>query len=118
MKFLLDENFPKKAAELLRNHSYECLDIRGTDNEGVSDEEIFQIAQDHQAVFLTTDKDFYHSIHLLFKPHSGIVVIALKQPNSLLILNKLEWFLTHYEDNTLSNQCFLITDHKCFISRN
>lgn len=77
MKFFLDENFPLKAKEILEAKKHSIFDIRGTGKEGISDEKIFQISKKKKAVFLTTDKDFFHTIHFMHKPHYGVIVIAL-----------------------------------------
>ena len=58
MRFFLDENFPKAAAGILEGMGHEVFDLRGTDREGSEDEDIFAEAQQHGAVFLTTDRDF------------------------------------------------------------
>lgn len=115
MNILIDENFPKKSGDFLQSKGFNVIDIRGTDKEGISDIEIFKIAKKEKAVLLTTDKDFYHTIHFTNKPHNGIIVIALSQPNSRKIIEKLEWFLRIYSKNTFKNKCFLITENKCRI---
>ena len=45
MKFLVDENIPKASSLLLREFKHEVIDVRGTDEEGLSDSDIFQLAQ-------------------------------------------------------------------------
>jgi predicted nuclease of predicted toxin-antitoxin system len=62
MKFFLDENFPKAAVGMLLNAGHEVFDLRGTDREGARDAEIFAEAQGHGAIFLTTGRDFFHTI--------------------------------------------------------
>ena len=89
MKFFLDENFPKAAHPLLKNLGHEIFDLRGTSREGSADTKIFQEAQDCEAVFLTTDRDFFHTVPHLYPQHEGVVVIALRQPNRANILDKL-----------------------------
>ena len=89
MIYFLDENFPKKAISLLETHQHTAFDIRDSSKEGLEDKEIFSLAKMEKAVFLTTDKDFYHTIHLTEKPHYGIILITLRQPNSKSILDKL-----------------------------
>lgn len=95
MNFFLDENFPKKAIPLLEEQGHNVFDIRGTDREGLSDLELFPLAKKEKAVFLTTDKNFFHTIHLTEKPHYGIIVIALRQPNAEALMSKLEWVVSH-----------------------
>lgn len=81
MTFFFDENFPKAASELLERFGHEWTDPRGTDLEGVNDSVLVEEAQKNSAVILTTDRDFYHTIRHQYPSHSGLIVIALKQPN-------------------------------------
>ena len=116
MIFFLDENFPKMAHTILGNAGHTVLDIRSTDKEGLPDNELFQLAKQGRAIFLTTDKDYYHTIHLTEKPHFGIIVIALRLPNSFSILAKLDWFLeNHSHESKYNNRCFLLTDNRCTV---
>jgi predicted nuclease of predicted toxin-antitoxin system len=110
MKFFFDENFPKAAGKLLRKHGHEWIDIRGTDQEGSDDRTIFDDAQRQEAVFLTTDRDFFHTVPHLGDPHCGVVVIALRQPNRDNILDRLKWFLDHFGDADLKNRAFELRD--------
>ena len=115
MKFFLDENFPKKVISRLEQLGHTVFDIRGSVQEGISDTEIFSLAKNEKAIFLTSDKDFYHTIHLTEKPHYGIVVIALRQPNSNAILDKINWVLDNIEKFSFNDECLLITDKKCTV---
>ena len=115
MKILLDENFPKKSLVLLKSYMHEVIDIRQTQLEGLEDIKIFNLAKKEKALFLTTDKDFYHTIHFNNKPHNGIVVIALSQPNANNIIEKLKWFLNTFSKNNYKNKCYLITNNYCKI---
>ena len=115
MKFFLDENFPKKAALVPEQFGHTVFDIRGTVQEGISDTEIFSLAKEKKAIFLTSDKDFYHTIHLTEKPHFGIIVIALRQPNSEAITEKIIWVLDNLEKFSFKNECLLLTDKKCTV---
>lgn len=111
MRFFFDENFPKAAGPLLVARGYEWVDIRGTDKEGSDDTAIFRLAQQERAVFLTTDRDFFHTIPHLEKNHHGVVVVALRQPNRRSILRRIEWFLDHFEDEDIGNRVFELRDH-------
>lgn len=90
MKFFLDENFPKSAAGMLESLGHLVFDLWGTEREGSRDAGIFAEAQYHQATFLTTDRDFYHTIHHLFQHHAEVIVTALRQPNRAAILEKVK----------------------------
>lgn len=93
MKFLLDENFPRAAINLLNRLGHVALDIRGTDREGISDSALFEYAQQESAILLTTDRDFFHTVPHIYSIHFGVVVIALRQPNRANILARLDWLL-------------------------
>ena len=115
MKFILDENFPKAARPCLEQRRHECVDVRDFLPQGTDDEMVFQFAQERRAVFLTTDKDFYHTIPLARSPHHGAVVISLHQPNRQAILQRLQWFLDHLPAS-MDNTVYLLRD-RTFVKR-
>ncbi len=111
MTFFLDENFPKAASILLADLGHEVIDIRGSGSEGCADETIFSQAQSAGAVFLTTDRDFFHTIPHLFESHAGVIVVALRQPSRRAILEKLSWALERFEPRSLLNRVIQLRDH-------
>jgi predicted nuclease of predicted toxin-antitoxin system len=110
MRFFLDENFPKSAVEMLLGMGHEVLDLRGSGREGLPDQEIFAEAQHHRAVFLTNDRDFFHTIPHLHEQHAGIVVIALRQPTREAILEKLSWILGHLHARDFDSRSIQLRD--------
>ena len=110
MKFLLDENFPKSAEKVLTELGHQVIDIRGTELQGIDDFRLFEIAQENEAVLLTTDRDFYHTVPLRYSDHHGVIVIALKQPGREAILSKLRWILTQDLMETVHNTIYLLRD--------
>ena len=115
MNFLLDENFPKAAASVLLDAGHCVFDVRGTIEEGMDDPSLFAKAQHLNAVLLTTDRDFFHTIPHLFDSHAGVVVIALRQPNRAAILTRLEWLLSHVHSGDFASRVFQLRD-KSFIA--
>lgn len=111
---LLDENFPLSTRSFLESRGWFVLDVRGTSREGCDDKTLFAWAQENQALLLTTDKDFFHTIPLIFPRHHGILVIALKRPNSMAILLKLQNAWDHVIQAGFENQAFLLTDSRIF----
>ena len=71
---------------------------------------MFRKAQDHAAILLTTDRDFFHTIPHRFDSHRGVVVIALRQPNRRAILARLEWILAQVEDHHFKDRVFQLRD--------
>jgi predicted nuclease of predicted toxin-antitoxin system len=115
MIFLLDENFPKPAARVLADRGHSVPDIRATQRRGAGDDAIFRLAQQRGAVFLTTDKDFFHTVPLAFPKHSGSIVIASAQPNRSAILAKLDVALDYIERCGIANRSVLLTDRRMYL---
>ena len=111
MTFLLDENFPKSAIDLLRFRGHDAIDIRDAGLVGADDGVVFDMAQDLKAVLLTTDRDFFHTIPHLYSEHFGVIVVALRQPNRRNILRRLEWFVDHFGSTSLKNKVYQLRDH-------
>lgn len=86
MKIFVDENIPLITARELRGLGHDVLDIRGTEHEGLSDEEIWEIAQDEERILITTDVGF---INKQQEKHYGIIVVRLKKPNRLKIHKRI-----------------------------
>lgn len=110
MRFFLDENFPKSAAGLLESLGHVVFDLRGTEREGSRDADIFHEAPQHKAIFLTTDRDFFHTIPHLFPHHAGVIVIALRQPNRAAILEKLSWILNRLRPEQFARRTIQLRD--------
>ena len=115
MKFFLDENFPKSSEYILNELGHEIFDIRGTSEEGLSDVEIFKLAQHNEAIFLTTDKDFFHTIPFQFEQHHGVIIITLRQPSGKSINSKLKWFLENFEFQYIKSKVILLRDKNYLI---
>ena len=78
MKIFVDENISAITVEELRNLEHDVLDIRGTADQGMSDELLWSKAQTEQRLLITTDKGF---VQYRDEPHWGILIVRLKQPN-------------------------------------
>lgn len=111
MIFFLDENFPKSAEKILLAKGHHTIDIRGTKKEGLDDHSLFQMAQENAAIFLSTDKDFFHTVPFSFPVHCGVVIFNLRQPNRYNIIEKLVWFLDNIKLDEISDKVFLLKDN-------
>lgn len=79
MNICVDENVPLDTVNELRGLGHHILDIRGTEDEGLQDDALWELAQTQKRVLITTDKGFTQYRN---KKHAGILVIRLKQPNA------------------------------------
>ena len=78
MKILVDENIPSITVNELRTLGHDVLDVRGTPQRGMEDDELWRLAQADQRLLITTDKGFAEHRD---EAHHGILVIRLRQPN-------------------------------------
>lgn len=110
MKFFLDENFPRSAKSFLLSRGHEVADVHDESMQGSTDLAIFEVAQGKASVFLTTDRDFFHTVPHLFEKHHGVVVIALRQPNRKNILDRLKWFLDNIDEAQIMSKVYQLRD--------
>jgi hypothetical protein len=117
MNFLADQNFPRTCEPLLKGFGHDLCDLVYDPNIGLSDHWLFGEAQKLKAVFLTTDKDFFHTIPWLFSEHAGAIVVNLRQPNRAQILQKLEWALEFLKSHPIENHVLLLRDNRAYYSK-
>lgn len=94
MKIFVDENIPLLTVKELVQQGYDVIDIRGTDDQGITDEVLWQKAQDLGCLLITTDKGFAASRE---EPHHGILIIRLKQPSRQKIHQRILQALKRYK---------------------
>jgi predicted nuclease of predicted toxin-antitoxin system len=78
MKVFVDENIPLASVLELRRMGHNVLDIRGTNDEGISDELLLKRACEEGRLLITTDRDF---ASFRDREHYGILIVALRKPN-------------------------------------
>lgn len=78
MRILVDENIPLISVKQLREMGHDVLDIRGTSDEGMSDELLWDKAHQERRLLITTDRGFSHHRD---REHYGILIISLRMPN-------------------------------------
>jgi len=114
MKFFLDENFPRPALTQLKSAGHSAVHALEIFLPGTADDQLFAHAQQEQAVFITTDKDFFHTVPLAFARHHGALVIALRQPNREGLLRRLTDALIALGERSLDNTVWLVTDTRIY----
>ncbi|HEY9174807.1 MAG TPA: DUF5615 family PIN-like protein [Verrucomicrobiae bacterium] len=78
----MDENIPNVTVQALRAMGHDVLDIRGTERQGLFDDELWPLAQTERRTLVTTDKGFSEHRD---ESHHGLLVVRLRQPNELRI---------------------------------
>ena len=107
MRIFVDENIPRMTANQLRDFGHDVIDIRRTNQEGISDDEIWQIVQREKRLLITTDKGFLEHRNSY---HSGILVITLRQPNRCKIHEKVIQVISQFQSDEWSNTIVVIKD--------
>jgi predicted nuclease of predicted toxin-antitoxin system len=82
MKIFVDENIPLITVKQLRSKGFDVTDIRGTPDQGMPDEHLWERALQEKRLLITTDKGFSN---YRYKDHYGLLIIRLKQPTRLKI---------------------------------
>ena len=95
MKVLVDEHIPLMTVQALRIMGYDVRDIRGSPDEGMKDDALWEIAQREECLLITTDKGFtrYRTV-----AHHGILIIRLRRPNRHKIHRLIMQALRQFDD--------------------
>jgi predicted nuclease of predicted toxin-antitoxin system len=80
MRFLADENVPLMTVDALRALGHDVRDIRGTPDEGMPDDRLWDLAQREGRIVVTCNKGFTRHRS---RPHCGILIVRLRRPNRL-----------------------------------
>jgi predicted nuclease of predicted toxin-antitoxin system len=96
MKILVDENIPGTTVNELREQGHDVLDIRGTNDQGMNDQKLWQKAVQEERMLITTDKGFAEHRE---ERHYGILIIRLKQPSRVKIHQRVFQALKRYTAN-------------------
>jgi len=110
MRFFLDENFPRTAPAFLESTGHSATHALQHFPPGTADAKLFAHAQEQRAVFVSTDKDFFHTIPLAFERHCGAIVITLRKPNRADLLRRLAEALAQLGERELKNTTWLVTE--------
>lgn len=107
MRILVDENIPLMTANELCSLGNNVMDIRGTDLEGIDDEELWKIVLKEKRLLISTDKGFVRNRH---EKHYGILIIRLKQPNRLKIHRKVMKGISLFNEKDWSRMTVVMQD--------
>ena len=63
---------------MCRGMGHDVRDIRGTDDEGMPDDDLWQIVQREKRLLITTDRGFSYR---RYEPHYGLLLVRMRHPN-------------------------------------
>lgn len=107
MKIFVDENIPKMTVSAIQEIYPDIKDIRGTKDEGIKDDKIWEIVKVENRLLITTDKGFSK---YRYNEHHGIIVILLKQPTLDKIHQRVISALKEYSEDEWENRLLIVRD--------
>ena len=115
MKFFVDENIPPVTVAELKNLGHDVLDIRGTSEQGITDDLLWEKVLSGKRLLITTDKGFTNYRAEL---HSGILIIRLRQPNEHKIHLRIMQAIHQYPEGEWAGLLVVIRDAVQSVWRN
>ena len=95
MKIFVDEHIPLMTVQALRMMGHDVRDIRGTPDEGMQDDALWEMAQREGYLLITTDKGF---MHYRTMAHHGVIIIRLRRPNRRRIHQRIMQALRQFDE--------------------
>ena len=77
MKFKLDENLSRRAADLIRTAGHDTVTVVSQGLRGVADETLFQVCKDEARALVTLDRDFGQVLRYPPAMSAGIVILEI-----------------------------------------
>jgi len=114
MRILVDENIPRMTVDRLGEIGRDVKDIRGTDDEGLADAGLWDVAVRERRLLITTDKGF---TEYRAASHSGILIVRLRQPNRLKIHQSVMLGIDRFSDTEWPGLLVVIRDATLSTSR-
>lgn len=114
MKILADENIPRVTVERLRECGHDVKDIRGTENQGLSDLDLWDVAIADRRALITTDKGFTQNRRT---SHFGILIVRLRQPNRMKIHRAVMHAIGRFQESDWPGLLVVMRDSTVSTSR-
>ena len=77
MKFKLDENLSRRAADLIRAAGHDAVTVVGQGLRGAADETVFEVCTAESRALVTLDRDFGQVLRYPPAASAGIVVLEI-----------------------------------------
>ncbi|MDQ3688198.1 MAG: DUF5615 family PIN-like protein [Acidobacteriota bacterium] len=99
MKICVDENIPLVTVTELKNLGHDVLDIRGSIEQGLADDLLWEKVQRENRLLITTDKGF---TNYRAESHYGILIVRLRQPNEQKIHARIMQAVNQYSERLMA----------------
>jgi predicted nuclease of predicted toxin-antitoxin system len=117
MKIKLDENIPIGLLETLCKLGHEVDSVLSEGLQGSNDDCVWSATQEAGRFLITQDLDFSDLRKFVFGSHCGILVVRLREPGRLALINRVLQVFDAEDVETLTGCFVVVTDHKIRVRR-
>lgn len=109
---LIDENVPKGVVEWLVKKGLNFKVVSDVGLQGVKDEIVAKYAIESNMIVLTLDVDFAYIYHDVFRDSLAVIVVRVKPPTSVNIIELLDAALKKVKLDEIQKKLVIVTRKK------
>jgi len=98
MRFLFNENVDLRLLAFLTNLGHDVSSTVSRPPRGRPDDVVLALATEEMRILLTNDRDFGELVFRQQLPHSGVLLLRLKDESLENVQSRLEYTLMHHKD--------------------
>jgi predicted nuclease of predicted toxin-antitoxin system len=106
--FKIDENLPKDAAILLREHGYDAMTVGEQGLAGTQDPQLLRICREEDRVLITLDLDFANVRVYPPMQHLGVVVMRPPRQDKATVMGMLRQLLPVLDSTSIDRQLWIV----------
>jgi predicted nuclease of predicted toxin-antitoxin system len=99
MRFLFDENVDLRLLTFLTHLGYDVSSVVSHPPRGRPDDAVLALAVAENRILLTNDRDFGELVFRQHLPHSGVLLLRLKDESLGNVQSRLEYTIAHHKDD-------------------
>ena len=112
MRFLVDENLPAEAAQLLRNAGHEAVTAGEAALTGCEDGEVAALCQRERRALLTLDVDFGNTQLYPPQDYQGLVVLRLEHQDKAHVLTVITALIPRLGEEELVGRLWVVDEDR------
>lgn len=117
MRIKLDENLPVSLVQSLSDLGHDVDSIYSEGLTGQPDEIVWRPAQHEDRIFVTQDLDFSDTRKFTPGTHRGILLVRLRQPGRMALLNRVTEFFRSEGSSDMMGSFVVLTERKIRIRK-
>jgi predicted nuclease of predicted toxin-antitoxin system len=117
MRVKLDENLPLQIAPRLQALGNDVHTTQAEGLLGCNDSDLWAAAQRESCILITQDLDFSDARRFTTGTHHGIVLIRLRSPSRIKLLERIEEIFQHEDVSTWAGCFIVVTEQKVRVRR-